>query len=119
MSPSDLAAAIDRGDRAALSKAITLVESTRADHRKQAQELLLELGSLGRKFADLRIALGNVRVQLRYQLLAFFQLLSIGLFRLGNDPLRKRLKRLDDFISYRCEITFGPDNRDTSDLPFS
>jgi GTPase len=43
MSPSDLAAAIGSGDRAALSKAITLVESTRADHRGRAQELLLEL----------------------------------------------------------------------------
>src|SRR6195952_1730554 len=43
MSPSDLAAAVRGGDRAALPKAITLVESTRADHRRQAQELLLEL----------------------------------------------------------------------------
>jgi LAO/AO transport system kinase len=43
MSPSDLAAAVRSGDRAALPKAITLVESTRADHRDQAQELLLEL----------------------------------------------------------------------------
>jgi LAO/AO transport system kinase len=43
MSPSDLAAAVRSGDRAALPKAITLVESTRADHRGQAQELLLEL----------------------------------------------------------------------------
>jgi LAO/AO transport system kinase len=31
------------GDRGTLSKAITLVESQRADHRKQAQELLVEL----------------------------------------------------------------------------
>ena len=43
MSPSELAAAVRSGDRAALPKAITLVESTRADHRRQAQELLLEL----------------------------------------------------------------------------
>ncbi|AKK27547.1 methylmalonyl Co-A mutase-associated GTPase MeaB [Mycobacterium sp. EPa45] len=44
--PSDvagLAEAIRGGDRAALSRAITLVESTRADHRDQAQQLLLEL----------------------------------------------------------------------------
>ncbi|QEN14584.1 methylmalonyl Co-A mutase-associated GTPase MeaB [Mycolicibacterium sp. ELW1] len=44
--PSDVAAlaeAIRGGDRAALSRAITLVESTRADHRDQAQQLLLEL----------------------------------------------------------------------------
>lgn len=38
-----LAEAIRSGDRAALSRAITLVESTRADHRDQAQRLLLEL----------------------------------------------------------------------------
>ncbi len=38
-----LAGAIREGDRAALARAITLVESTRADHREQAQELLLEL----------------------------------------------------------------------------
>jgi hypothetical protein len=31
------------GDRAALPRAITLVESTRPDHREQAQQLLLEL----------------------------------------------------------------------------
>ncbi|MCX2930208.1 methylmalonyl Co-A mutase-associated GTPase MeaB [Mycobacterium sp. CVI_P3] len=44
--PPDVAAlaeAIRSGDRAALSRAITLVESTRADHRDQAQRLLLEL----------------------------------------------------------------------------
>ncbi|HPX37627.1 MAG TPA: methylmalonyl Co-A mutase-associated GTPase MeaB [Mycobacterium sp.] len=39
----ELAAAVRRGDRAALAKAITLVESTRADHRAQAQRLLLAL----------------------------------------------------------------------------
>ncbi len=40
---SELADAVRRGDRAALPKAITLVESTRTDHREQAQQLLLEL----------------------------------------------------------------------------
>ena len=39
----DLAAAIKNRDRAALPRAITLVESTRADHREQAQQLLMEL----------------------------------------------------------------------------
>ncbi|BBX25866.1 methylmalonyl Co-A mutase-associated GTPase MeaB [Mycolicibacterium alvei] len=39
----ELAAAIRNGDRAALARAITLVESTRADHRDRAQQLLLEL----------------------------------------------------------------------------
>ena len=42
-SVSKLAAAIRDGDRSALARAITLVESTRADHRQTAQELLLEL----------------------------------------------------------------------------
>jgi len=39
----DLAAAVRGGDRAALPRAITLVESTRADHHEQAQQLLLAL----------------------------------------------------------------------------
>jgi LAO/AO transport system kinase len=39
----ELAAAVRAGDRASLPKAITLVESTRPDHRDQAQQLLLEL----------------------------------------------------------------------------
>lgn len=43
MVASELAAGIVKGDRAALAKAITLVESTRPDHREQAQQLLLEL----------------------------------------------------------------------------
>lgn len=38
-----LAAAIRDGDRSALARAITVVESTRADHREQAQQLLMEL----------------------------------------------------------------------------
>src|SRR3954447_10226177 len=40
---SELAAAVRNGDRAALPRAITLVESTRPDHRQQAQQLLMEL----------------------------------------------------------------------------
>src|SRR6476661_578407 len=40
---SDLAAAVRNGDRAALPRAITLIESTRLDHRAQAQQLLLAL----------------------------------------------------------------------------
>lgn len=43
MNPSDLAQAVRRGDRSALPRAITLVESTRTDHREQAQQLLMEL----------------------------------------------------------------------------
>jgi LAO/AO transport system kinase len=37
---ADLAHAVHGGDRRALAKAITLVESTRADHREEAQRLL-------------------------------------------------------------------------------
>lgn len=40
---SALADAVRRGDRTALPRAITLVESTRADHRDRAQQLLLAL----------------------------------------------------------------------------
>jgi LAO/AO transport system kinase len=40
---AELAAALRSGDRSALARSITLVESTRADHRQRAQELLLEL----------------------------------------------------------------------------
>lgn len=39
----ELAQSIRGGDRSALARAITLVESTRADHRAQAQQLLLDL----------------------------------------------------------------------------
>src|SRR4029079_4123522 len=38
--PSDLAKALRAGDRAALARAITLVESKKPDHRAEAQELL-------------------------------------------------------------------------------
>ncbi|WP_046320965.1 methylmalonyl Co-A mutase-associated GTPase MeaB [Mycobacterium sp. UM_Kg1] len=40
---AELAAAVRAGDRSVLPRAITLVESTRPDHRQQAQELLLAL----------------------------------------------------------------------------
>jgi LAO/AO transport system kinase len=42
-SPAETAAAIRQGDRRALARAITLIESTRADHRARAEELLAEL----------------------------------------------------------------------------
>ncbi|MGB3481283.1 MAG: methylmalonyl Co-A mutase-associated GTPase MeaB [Mycobacterium sp.] len=42
-SVTEIAAALRHGDRSALARAITLVESTRADHRDKAQELLLEV----------------------------------------------------------------------------
>jgi GTPase len=40
---TDLAAAVREGNRAAVARAITLVESRRADHRDEAQSLLHEL----------------------------------------------------------------------------
>src|SRR5437764_6557604 len=40
----EYAAGVRAADRALLAKAITLVESTRAEHRELAQELLSELG---------------------------------------------------------------------------
>ena len=43
MTPADLAAALRRGDRRALARAITLIESTRPDHRERAERLLAEL----------------------------------------------------------------------------
>lgn len=43
MNVEELAAAVRGGDRATLSRAITLLESTRPDHHEQAQQLLLEL----------------------------------------------------------------------------
>jgi len=41
--PSDLALGIKAGDRATLARAITLIESKRADHRTQAHRLVQEL----------------------------------------------------------------------------
>ncbi|PVH28193.1 methylmalonyl Co-A mutase-associated GTPase MeaB [Pararhodobacter oceanensis] len=54
---TDLAARILRNDRRALARAITLVESTRADHRAQAIDLLQELAGHGRQ--ALRIGLSG------------------------------------------------------------
>lgn len=51
--PVALAAAVRSGDRAAVARAITLVESNRADHREAARELLAELGQV-----DLGIRVG-------------------------------------------------------------
>src|SRR5664279_3279216 len=43
LKPSDLARGIKTGDRATLARAITLIESKRADHRKAAHHLVQEL----------------------------------------------------------------------------
>lgn len=53
----DMAQKILAGDRRALARAITLVESGRADHRAQAAELLHELAGSGRQ--ALRIGLSG------------------------------------------------------------
>ena len=45
------AAALKNGERRALARAITLVESGRADHRQQALELIDALGSDRRQLA--------------------------------------------------------------------
>jgi len=59
---SVLAEAIRSGDRAALARAITVVESTREDHRGQAQQLLMELsaasGRCPRPSADPSVRVG-------------------------------------------------------------
>lgn len=43
MNASELASSVVTGDRRALARAVTLVESTRSDHRRQAEGLLDEL----------------------------------------------------------------------------
>jgi LAO/AO transport system kinase len=40
---TELATRLRDGDRRALARAITLIESTRADHREEADELLIEI----------------------------------------------------------------------------
>ncbi|MGH1577360.1 methylmalonyl Co-A mutase-associated GTPase MeaB [Planktotalea sp.] len=52
-----LATSVQNGDRRALARAITLVESARSDHRAQAAELLEALASSGRQ--ALRIGLSG------------------------------------------------------------
>ena len=57
MDIDDLAARLTAGDRRALARAITLVESARADHRAQATALLDRLAATGRQ--ALRIGLSG------------------------------------------------------------
>jgi LAO/AO transport system kinase len=54
-SPSPLAASIRTGDRATLARAITLIESKRADHRNEAHRLVQELLPLTGKAVRLGI----------------------------------------------------------------
>ena len=53
--PSDLVRGIRAGDRATLARAITLIESKRADHRKTAHHLVQELLPLTGKAVRLGI----------------------------------------------------------------
>jgi len=53
-----LAAAVSRGDRRALARAITLVESTREDHRDDAERLLDEIG-VGAGEASIRLGISG------------------------------------------------------------
>src|ERR1700686_176916 len=55
LKPSDLARGIKAGDRATLARAITLIESKRADHRKTAHRLVQELLPLTGKAVRLGI----------------------------------------------------------------
>ena len=57
MDPSDLSLSVVAGDRRALARAITLVESTRADHRAQALVVLGDVAKAGRQ--ALRIGLSG------------------------------------------------------------
>lgn len=57
MDVTELAKAVAEGDRRALARAITLIESGRADHREMAAELLARLAPLGRQ--ALRIGLSG------------------------------------------------------------
>lgn len=56
--PSDISKAVLGGQRRALAKAITLVESTRADHQAEARQLLQEL--LPRTGQALRVGISGV-----------------------------------------------------------
>ncbi len=57
MDVSELARSVTAGDRRALARAITLVESARADHRAQARDLVAQVALSGRQ--ALRIGLSG------------------------------------------------------------
>ncbi len=76
MTPSELATAVIAGDRRALARAITLVESTRADHREQATVLLGVLAQTTRQ--ALRIGLSGTPGVGKSTFLESFGLLLTG-----------------------------------------
>ncbi|MBB5916309.1 LAO/AO transport system kinase [Nocardia transvalensis] len=55
-----LARAVRKGERAGLARAITLVESTRSDHRDAAQRLLLELSPENERVESNRVGITGV-----------------------------------------------------------
>src|SRR3712207_7490930 len=57
---SEYAQGVLDGNRGVLARAITLVESTRADHRAKAQELLVELLPKDRKSTRLNSSHANI-----------------------------------------------------------
>ena len=77
MDHSDLASGVTAGERRALARAITLVESTRADHRAQALILLEALGKTGRQ--ALRIGLSGTPGVGKSTFLESFGLMLTGL----------------------------------------
>ena len=77
MDNEELATAIGAGDRRALARAITLVESTRADHRAQALGLLGALALSGRQ--ALRIGLSGTPGVGKSTFLESFGLMLTGL----------------------------------------
>ena len=77
MDQSDLASGVAAGERRALARAITLVESTRADHRAQALILLEALGKTGRQ--ALRIGLSGTPGVGKSTFLESFGLMLTGL----------------------------------------
>ena len=73
----DLADRIAKGDRRALARAVTLIESTRTDHRKQAVELLEQLRRLSPREA-LRIGLSGTPGVGKSTLIESFGLMLTG-----------------------------------------
>ena len=55
----NLAERLLRGERRALAQAITLVESTRADHRRDARDLLVDIAARGAEQGALRLGLSG------------------------------------------------------------
>ena len=88
----ELAAGVERGDRRLLAKAITLVESTRADHQEAAQRLLERL--LPRTGGAVRIGITGVPGVGKSTFIEAFGLYVIGLGKrvavLAVDPSSAR-----------------------------